>query len=221
MEQSSAVLFDLDGTILDTADDLGLALNHVLKQSGLPEVSPAEYKPVASHGSRGLLNLGFGDALGKFDLEALKAEFLAFYLNNICVQTSYMPFAQETLIQLNQRDIPWGIVTNKPEFLTTRLVTYFPLLEECRVIVSGDTLPKAKPDPGLINWAMGRINVLPQNTLYIGDAERDIEAGRHAFTKTAVVLNGYIRDEDKPLNWGADLVLNDLSTLTDHLKKIV
>lgn len=220
MITSHAVLFDLDGTILDTADDLGHALNHVLRSYDLPEISATEYRPVASHGSRGMLNLGFGDLIGKFDFETLKQEFLDYYLNNICQDTCYMPDAEQALMTLNELGIPWGIATNKPEFLTTSLVTHFPLLQYCGVVVSGDTLPKAKPDPGLLNWAMGRLNVLPQHTLYVGDAERDIEAGRSAFMRTAVILNGYIREEDKPLDWGADIVLNDLSNLTDHLTKI-
>lgn len=217
MPKSSAVLFDLDGTILDTADDLGLALNYVLRTCGLSEISPEQYRPVASHGSRGLLNLGFGDRIQEFDFETLKTQFLEFYLQNISVETCYMPFAETTLLTLNELGVPWGIVTNKPQFLTEQLVTHFPLLQYCGVVVSGDTLPKAKPDPGLVNWAMGRLNVLPQNTLYIGDAERDIEAGRRAFMKTAVVLNGYIREEDTPMKWNADLILEDLSKLTDHL----
>lgn len=220
MDKPTAVLFDLDGTILDTANDLGLALNHVLRQCDLPEIPREIYRPVASHGSRGLLELGFGEKIDQFDNDALRKLFLDYYLEHICIDTAYMPEAESALIALNELNIPWGIVTNKPEFLTLELIQHFPLLQQCGVVISGDTLPKAKPDPGLLNWAMGRLNILPQHTLYVGDAERDIEAGRRAFMTTAVVLNGYIRAEDQPHRWQADLYLDDLSTLNDHLQEI-
>ena len=118
-----AVLFDLDGTLLDTANDLGAALNHVLAQHHLPEVSATDFRPVASDGAKGLLELGFGERLSHLDFEVLRKEFLDFYHNNIALHTCLYPQIADLIQHLDSNNIAWGIVTNKPEGLSQIFVT--------------------------------------------------------------------------------------------------
>ncbi len=207
------VLFDLDGTLLDTADDLGAALNFVLKQQGLPEVSPERYRPVASNGSKGLIELGFGDRLDEFNFDQLRQDFLDYYEGNISKNTRYMPDAEEALHFLNDNGIDWGVVTNKPHYLTVEAVKFFPLFDHCKSLISGDTLPVRKPDPAPIELAMEQIGTSAQHCLYIGDAERDIQAGRNAGCKTAVVLNGFIPPGENTDDWQPDMAFTSLQDL--------
>jgi len=117
MKKHKGVLFDLDGTLLDTANDLGEALNYVLKSKGLKTVDREIYRPVASDGSKGLLELGFGDRLCEFDFEQLRVAFLDYYQENIAIHTCLYPGIEDLLSSLDDLNIPWGIVTNKPEYL--------------------------------------------------------------------------------------------------------
>ena len=213
----TSVLFDLDGTLLQTADDLGAALNHVLAKYKLPLVDSQAYTPEASNGSKGLLQLGFGEQLKNYDFEVLKAQLLQYYGENIAVYCQYFPQVAQTLTLLNERHIPWGIVTNKPGFLTTPLLRHFPLLEHCQVVVSADTVGIAKPDPKPMYYALDKLKVKAQNCLYVGDAERDIQAGKNANMPTAAALFGYISDNDDPKHWQADYYLNQFADLTDIL----
>jgi phosphoglycolate phosphatase len=214
----NSVLFDLDGTLLQTADDLGAALNHVLDTHGLPQITAEHYTQQASNGSRGLLQLGFGDELKNHDFERLKSQLLQFYADNIAVHTNYFAEVAETLSFLNQRKIPWGIVTNKPQFLTTPLVSHFELLQNCHVVVSGDTVGIAKPDPKPMFHALKHLGTNAAQCLYVGDARRDIEAGKNAGMPTAAALWGYIEAHDHPHSWQADHLfgqINDLIPLFD------
>lgn len=186
----NSVLFDLDGTLLQTADDLGAALNHILAQHDMPLVDAKAYTSEASNGSRGLLTLGFGEQLKNYDFESLKQQLLHYYAENIAIHTQYFPQVAETLSLLNEQQIPWGIVTNKPEFLTTPLVKHFELLDNCQVVVSGDTVGVAKPDPKPMYFALQHLGVDAKSCLYVGDAKRDIQAGKNADMPTAAALYG-------------------------------
>lgn len=210
----NAVLFDLDGTLLDTAKDLGNALNQILKQLERPQVSYDTYRNIASDGAKGMLELGFGEDLKKFDFARLRQQFLDYYENNICVDTDYFVGVEELLNGLNQHNIPWGIVTNKPEFLTLQLVRYFPLLQNCAVIVSGDTLPERKPHPLPLLYAEQKLDVSSNNTWYIGDAERDIQAANAANMVSVIAQYGYIADIEQSQQWRAKL---NIQTPTDLL----
>lgn len=210
-----AVLFDLDGTLLDTANDLGEALNYVLKNKGLNTVNREVYRPIASDGSKGLLELGFGDRLSEFDFEELRTEFLNYYEQNIAVHTSLYPGIEDLLSSLNSMNIPWGIVTNKPEYLAKILIPQFPQFEQCKTLIGGDTLPQRKPDPTPVLFACKEIGCEPKNCIYVGDAPRDIEAGNRADMYTIIAQWGYILDIDVCTNWAANaMTLNPLDILS-------
>jgi len=200
----SAVLFDLDGTLLDTANDLGEALNYVLRKYGLAEVAREDYRPIASDGALGLLTLGFADQLKDFNYDELRAEFLAYYQDNIAVHTCLYPEVSELLSTLNGQNIPWGIVTNKPEGLTRLLLPNFPEFDKCLSLIGGDTLANRKPHPEPILKACEEIAVASEHCLYVGDALRDIQAGNNANSTTVIAKWGYILANEDCTTWQAD-----------------
>lgn len=206
-ENTQAVLFDLDGTLLDTANDLGEALNYILAKYSLPLVKRETYRPVASDGALGLLNLGFKEKLVDYDYEKLRNEFLDYYENNIAIHTKLYSGITELLNILNAKNIPWGVVTNKPEGLTKQLLPYFSEFEHCGVLVGGDTLSTRKPDPEPLLYACEQMNVDPKHCLYIGDALRDIEAGNNAEMTTYVAQWGYIKSTDNTQQWLANFII--------------
>ena len=201
-----SVLFDLDGTLLDTADDLGAALNYVLAQQQLPLMSAAQYRPVASNGAKGLLELGFGDNLKNYHYEELRQSLLSYYQNNIATHTSLYDGMSELLTYLNNNNITWGVVTNKPEDLTLALLPHYPEFQNCAVVVGGDTLAKRKPDPEPILFALEKIQCAAEQCIYVGDAPRDIEAGKSANTATVAASWGYIKSPDECQQWQADFI---------------
>ncbi|MCM8855246.1 MAG: HAD-IA family hydrolase [Candidatus Thiodiazotropha sp.] len=198
------VLFDLDGTFADTAADLHFALNLVLTRQGRETVSFEKVRPAVSHGSQAMLKVAFDIEPDDVRFTELQKDFLQIYLNNIAVYTK--PFdGMETLIkELEQREIHWGIVTNKPAWLTDPLMQKLGMDKRASAIVSGDTTPYAKPHPQPILHACQQSGIDPAQTLYVGDAIRDIEAGRNAGTKTLVALFGYLSENDHPGEWQAD-----------------
>ncbi len=201
------VLFDLDGTILDTANDLGAALNHVLTHYKLPIVSPEIFRPVASDGAKGLLELGFGKAIENYDYETLRTMFLNFYENNIATHTTLYDGISELIAHLDKQSIAWGIVTNKPEGLTKKLLPYFSELNSSQVMVGGDSLNERKPHPAPLLYSLEKINVNAEQCFYVGDAPRDIEAGKRANMPTIIAGWGYIDDLAQCSNWQADHTL--------------
>jgi phosphoglycolate phosphatase len=213
LKKPDAILFDLDGTLLDTAKDLGNALNEILSKLDRPTVAFETYRNIASDGAKGMLELGFGEDLKAFDFASLRQQFLDYYENNICVDTDYFDGVENLLLALNQNNIPWGIVTNKPEFLTLQLVASFPLLQNCAVIISGDTLSERKPHPLPLLHAEVKLDLASPNTWYIGDAERDIQAANAANMVSVIAQYGYIKDIQQTNEWNADLSIhkpNDL-----------
>lgn len=209
------VLFDLDGTLLDTADDLGAALNHVLEQHELPTVSEKQYRDEASNGANALLSLGFGDHLEKFDLQELRQMLLDYYERNIAEYTKLFTGVVELIRHIEINNIPWGIVTNKPGFLTEPLVSQFELFSSAGSVVSGDTLSVAKPHPDPLLHAAQALGVEANSILYVGDAERDIDAGQRARMTTCIASWGYIGQETNTEAWSADF---DLKTPQELIK---
>ena len=203
----ASVLFDLDGTLLDTADDLGAALNHVLTQHGKPVVAAKDYRPIASDGALGLLNLGFGEAITQYDYDDLRQQFLNYYQNNIAAHTCLYPGVAQLLLQLEAKNIPWGIVTNKPEGLTHLLLPHYDEFKYCAVMVAGDTLTKRKPEPEPLLHACQQINVDHKQCFYVGDALRDIQAGNSATMTTFVAKWGYIFADENCQTWQADHII--------------
>ncbi|MCC5854979.1 MAG: phosphoglycolate phosphatase [Idiomarina sp.] len=200
----SAVLFDLDGTLLDTAADLGAALNQMLTARGLAPLPADIIRPMASHGSNGLLKLGFGDAFNETTKQDLREEFLALYEQALCENTCLFPGMSELLNALAEQSIAVGIVTNKPTRYTLPVVAQFSQLASMEVVICGDTLAVAKPHPAPLLLAAEHLRVKPEHCWYLGDAERDIQAGRHAGMRTVLVNWGYLGHEDQPEQWLAD-----------------
>jgi N-acetyl-D-muramate 6-phosphate phosphatase len=199
-----AVLFDLDGTLADTAPDLAAALNSVRAEQGLPPLPFAEIRPHVSHGALVMVQHGF--SLGKDDPTALplRDRLVEIYAANIAVHTRLFPGMAEILALLEKNNMPWGIVTNKQSYLTTPLMAHLSLSERACCIISGDTLAEKKPHPAPLLHAAAQARCAPQACLYVGDAERDIEAGRRAGMRTAAALFGYLDVADRPHTWGAD-----------------
>jgi 2-phosphoglycolate phosphatase len=211
LKKPNAILFDLDGTLLDTARDLGNALNQILKDLERPTIDYEVYRNIASDGAKGMLELGLGKDLKNYDFAVLRQQFLDYYETNICIDTDYFLGVESLLLTLNQNNIPWGIVTNKPEFLTLQLVTSFPLLQNCGVIISGDTLNKRKPHPLPLLHAEEKLAIDSPNTWYIGDAERDIQAANAANMHSVIAQYGYISDIKQTKSWNADLSIHSPS----------
>ena len=199
-----AILFDLDGTILDTAPDLGNALNHVLALHGKAPCTPQNYRAMASHGAAKMLEIGFGNAINQYDFELLKTEFVDYYSDNIEAETRYFEDMQACLKCFNTLGVAWGIVTNKPTALTTKLLNFFPLLKHCPVVVCGDTLTVAKPHPEPLLLAANRLQIPPGNIWYVGDAQRDMQAAKAANMTAVLAAYGYIDQDDDVENWQAD-----------------
>ncbi len=203
----NTVLFDLDGTLVDTAPDLGYALNLQLKKHGKPTLSDATIRPVASHGSRGLIGLGFGVTPNDANFLALRDEYLDLYDQVFTRSPKLFDGMDDVLKTLEKQKIKWGIVTNKPRRFTQPLVTSLGLQTRAVCVVSGDDAAKPKPSPETLLLACKQARVKSKQCIYIGDAARDIEAGRAAGMKTAVALFGYIDKADKPHEWGADSLI--------------
>ncbi|MBU1690094.1 MAG: HAD-IA family hydrolase [Gammaproteobacteria bacterium] len=199
-----AVLFDLDGTLADTAPDLGHALNLQRERHGLPPLPQETIRPYASHGTVGLFDIGFGLTPQDERFAPMREEYLALYTANLCLHTTLFPGMAELLAALEARNISWGVVTNKPARFTEPLLELLGLSKRAASIISGDTCAHPKPHPEPLLRAAREIGVTPQSCLYVGDAERDIEAARAAGMSALIADYGYLGAEDRPETWGAD-----------------
>ncbi len=202
------VLFDLDGTLADTAPDLAYALNRTLEHAGRAPLPFETIRPVVSHGGTALLHLGFGTNLPQDEFARLRDYLLDAYRTHITRDTRLFPGMAELLSILEGRGLNWGVVTNKPAWLTDPLMEQLGLARRAVTIISGDTLPEQKPHPAPMLLACREAGSNAAECLYLGDAERDITAGRNAGMQTLVALYGYIGNEDHPANWGADGLVN-------------
>lgn len=202
------VLFDLDGTLLDTAPDLVRACNVAAAEWGLREQSTDLLRPFISYGAEAMLtrileaNGNIAEPLGLMD------RILALYEENVAVQTRFFDGMEAVVDELEHRGLPWGIVTNKLSRYTDPLLLSLGLLERPGCVISGDTLPEKKPHPLPMLEACRRIgNVPPQDCVYIGDARRDILAGKNAGMATLAAVYGYVPNDDPAHTWGADGLL--------------
>ncbi len=200
----NGVLFDLDGTLLDTAPDMTNALNLLLKEEGKEPLSYEACRDFVSHGSVAMVTLGFGDQQTPTELEHRRQRFLDLYEKNLCVDTKLFDGMDETLRFLEECHIQWGVVTNKPEFLTLPLMDQLNLTKRACSIVSGDTLKQRKPSPEPLYLAANQCGCLATECIYVGDAERDIIAGNHANMCTLLASYGYIDESQNPIEWGAN-----------------
>ena len=211
------VLFDLDGTLADTARDLGGALNTLLVEQGKPELPYATIRPVASHGAAGLIELGFGVMRDTPRFAPLRERFISLYRERLALETQLFPGIAVLLDQLAARGLNWGIVTNKPAFLTEPLIDQLGLRADAACIVSGDSTANRKPHPEPMLHACKLAGSKPEECLYVGDAERDIAAGNAAGMKTLVALFGYIGAQDDPKSWGANGLIQEPGEILNWL----
>lgn len=213
-----AVLFDLDGTLLDTAPDLVLALNNLLKSHNKPSVNFDNLRNLASQGSVALTRYGFPEITNDEQFEQLRQQFLQHYADSVCVQSGLFNGMESLLEIIETQNIPWGIVTNKPGDLTKSLLDKLSLTSRPACVISGDTLPVRKPHPDPLLLASKTIRLSPHHTIYIGDDPRDIYAGNAAGMYTCVARYGYIDPDIDTDQWGADFTINNPLELLNHIQ---
>ncbi len=213
--RSRAVLVDLDGTLVDTAPDMGATLNLLLADAQREQLDLDTIRPNVSNGARALVRLGFGDKLERKEEESLIERFLETYADNLCRESRLMPGFADVLLSLAERDLPWGIVTNKPGWLTSPLLVALGLRAGAACVVAGDTVERRKPDPMPLLHAAKMLDLAPGDCLYVGDSERDVRAGRDAGMTTVVALFGYILADDDPATWRADGMIHEPAELLD------
>lgn len=213
------VLFDLDGTLVDTAPDLGAALNEMRGRRDLAPLDYALIRPQASHGSQGLLRLGFGVSFDDPQFAALRSEFLDIYLDCLVDNSPLFSGVADMLDGLEQRGLRWGIVTNKPARYTDPLVTHLGLDQRAVCIVSGDTCARPKPHPEPMQHACRLADSTPSQCLYVGDAERDMQAARAVGMPALVALYGYLAESDTPEAWGGHGFIETPGALLDYLTR--
>ncbi len=215
-----AVLLDLDGTLADTAPDLVWALNVILQRHNR---SPAPYaiaRNEVSNGALGLLKLGFGDGCDDDQIEVRRQEFLDIYKNNVNINSCLFNGIGNFIDNIHSHGMRWGIVTNKPEAMTTPLLEALDIKNMPACVVSGDRLAQRKPHPAPLLLAADELDLPPEQCVYVGDAARDIEAGRAAGMRTIAVTYGYIRPSQDPYSWRADIVISRPSSLFDAVKHL-
>ena len=202
-----AVLFDLDGTLADTAPDLGGAVNRLRARRDLPPLPVATLRPVASSGARGMLGVGFGMKPGEPGYDALRDEFLAEYEAALDVDSRLFEGVADCLAALHSRGLRWGIVTNKASRFTAPVVAGLGLAAKAAVVIAGDTTPHAKPHPAPLLEACARLGIAPADAVYVGDDLRDIQAA-HAAGMPAIAAGwGYLGEAQDVLSWRADAVI--------------
>ncbi len=217
MTKIKTVFFDLDGTLVDTAPDLGHALNLQRARHGLAPLDKDIIRPQASHGARGLLSLGFGLRPEDPQFGPMREEFLQLYADNLSRHSHAFDGVLDLLTELEHRGIDWGVVTNKPARFTEPLLSMLDLADRAACIVSGDTCPLPKPHPCPLLYAAEEAGRAPGECLYVGDAARDVEAAVAAKMPALVALWGYLGQADQPQSWGALGLVASPAQILDYL----
>jgi len=211
------VLFDLDGTLADTASDLAAALNRVRADRSLPPLAVAMLRPHASDGTRGMLGAGLGVTREHPEWELLKDAFLEYYAATLAVHTQLFAGAEDALGSIERRGLAWGIVTNKAARFTLPLLDRLGIAQRAGVVVCGDTTPQTKPHPGPLLHAAARLGIEATNCVYVGDAQRDVAAARAAGMAALVASYGYIAAEIAPESWVPDGLIDSLPGVLEWL----
>jgi phosphoglycolate phosphatase len=203
----AAVLFDLDGTLVDSAPDLAGAANGLREARGLPALPLAHLRPMVGAGARGMVGAAFGIQPGDTGFDALRDEFLQVYEQRLLQSTAVFPSMADVLHALEAAGLPWGVVTNKAERFTRPLVEGLGLHARAGAVVCGDTTPHSKPHPAPLLEAARRMGLSPAQCVYVGDDLRDVQAGRAAGMATLAAAWGYLGQGEPVHDWGADAVL--------------
>jgi phosphoglycolate phosphatase len=215
----AAVLFDLDGTLIDSAPDLGAAVDKMRVQRGLPSLPLEQYRPMAGAGARGMIGIAFGITPEHADFEAMKEEFFVNYENCMTERTRIFEGVHNMIAALVSQGLPWGVVTNKSSRFTDPLTSAMPLFATAGAIVSGNTTPHAKPHPEPLFEAARRLSVDPARCVYVGDDERDIVAGLAAGMGTVAATYGYLGQQTDIARWNAHLHIDSPLKLLNYLNK--
>jgi len=202
-----AVLFDLDGTLADTAPDMARTVNLMRTRRGLAPAALEAVRPHVSQGARGMIMSAFGIGNDHPDFAAMRAEFLDLYAGNLCIDTQLFPGMEELLARLESEAIGWGVVTNKFERFAKPLIAALGLGARAAVVIGGDTCARAKPFPDPLLFAASSMHVTPSRTLYVGDDQRDVQAARAAGMPVVVAGYGYLGGS-APALWHADAILD-------------
>ena len=217
MNKINTVLFDLDGTLVDTAPDMAAALDKLCLEEN-QEVLPYDIvRPHVSNGSIALVKLAFGNQIDESTLNRLKDRYLEIYKENVATLSTLFDEMNDVLNHLEKNDIKWGVVTNKPGWLTLPLMQALNLDLRSACIVSGDSTDNRKPHPEPMHYACELSGSKPEECIYVGDAHRDIEAGNNAAMKTIIALYGYIDSKDDTDEWKANAVIHSPSEILNHL----
>jgi phosphoglycolate phosphatase len=212
-----AILFDLDGTLVDTAPDMVAILLAMMENEGREPIPYELARSHVSNGSAGLIRVGFPDVSDPLH-ERLRLEYLDRYEQSVCVDSTIFAGLEPILDQFDDNRLPWGVVTNKPARMTEPLLAALGLSKRVACQISGDTIPERKPHPAPLLLACDQTGIAPSRTVYVGDALRDIEAGRAAGMLTIAAAYGYITDDDSAAAWNADMIAVDVQELTTMLR---
>ena len=212
-----AVLFDLDGTLIDSAPDLGSAADKMRTDRGLPSLPDAAYRPMAGAGARGMLSVAFGMGPDSPEFVVMREEFFTNYEQCMTQRTYVFEGVDGMLRQLEAQGIAWGVVTNKSKRFTEPLVAQMPLFAHAAVVISGDTTPHAKPHPEPLLEAARRLGLEPSQCIYVGDDERDIQAARAAGMYSVAACYGYLGAQADTAQWGADMEIKSPDQLLQSL----
>ena len=215
-----AVLFDLDGTLVDSAPDLAGAVNELLTEHDRPIMAVNALRPMVGAGARGMLGLAFGVKPDDERYEPLKQRFLSLYASRLTRETQVFEGVSEVLDWLEAQQLAWGIVTNKAYGLAHSVTTGLGLYPRARVLIGGDTTPFAKPHPQPLLEAAQRLGLEPEHCLYVGDDLRDVQAGRAAAMRTIAAAWGYLGQGEHIDDWGADWQAANPNDLSDLLKRL-
>ena len=214
-----AVLFDLDGTLVDSAPELGAAADKMRIDRGLPSLPLARYRPMAGAGARGMLGIAFDITPQSPGFDALREEFFVNYEARMLLNTHVFDGVAELIDALAQRGLAWGIVTNKSKRFTDPLTRSIPMFASAGAVVSGDTTPHAKPHPEPLFEAARRLGLDPERCVYVGDDERDIVAGRAARMRTVAATYGYMGATADAALWQADGAIDSPMALLQWLNR--
>ncbi len=216
-----AILFDLDGTLADTAPDLAAVTNKMLSVRNLPSLPLATLRPLASAGVAGLMGEAFGINAQHQDFAALREEFLACYATDLCIHTKLFPGIEVMLTDISVNRIRWGIVTNKIAKFAEPLTAQLGLQQHALCLVSGDTTPHAKPHPAPLLHAAAQLKVAPAQVIYVGDDQRDVQAGQAAGMLTIAAAYGYCGKDQPPEAWNADYIVYSTAQLHALLRNLM
>jgi 2-phosphoglycolate phosphatase len=219
MTTTKALLFDLDGTLIDTAQNFQAIINALREKNHLPPLDIAPVRLATSQGASALAALGWDATLNDPHFTQYRQEFLRAYKQYIMENPVVFFPGIEEILELIQKDIPWGIVTNKHAQFTRAIVARHPILATAKTIVSGDTLEHNKPHPAPLLYACNELLISPQYCLFIGDHQKDIQAGLRAGTDTGVALYGYLSPLDKPETWGANYTFANPAEIKEWIEK--